>query len=62
MRCRHGLIERTAASRVGERRLVARVLVYQGGRSSGCARGGGKVMGGPVAVLRWLVDGKHPHV
>ena len=62
MRRRHELIGQIAASGSGERRLLARIQIYQGGRRAGGARRGWKIMDGPVAVLHWLVDCQHPRV
>jgi hypothetical protein len=62
VRRRHELIGQNAASGGAERRLLARIQIYQGGRRAGGARRGWKVMDGPVAVLHWLVDCKHPRV
>ena len=62
MRRRHELIRQVAASEGGERRLLARIQIYQGGRRAGGARRGWKIMDGPVAVLHWLVDCQHPRV
>ena len=61
-RRRHELIRQAAAPGSGERRLLARIQIYQGrGRARG-ARRGWQIMDGPVAVLHWLVDGKHPRL
>lgn len=62
MMSRHGLTG-------GARGLVYRgeprqtiFLIYQGRRGSRCAWRRWEVMDGLVAVMRWLFDGKHPHM